>query len=322
MYCTNCGKRNADDAAFCFNCGEPLRAAEHSVPDRVEPMMSSISESGYSYGEPSGSPERDGRAQRVFDVIKTILTSKLFLAFAVLMSVSFVASIASGFVQTNPGDNMLNEALTSLMEQFKEEGLLEVVPDIEPNTDTVTSAFSFSNLHELAALVGIWLLYFDARKKDSIQELARGMSILRILALITLIVVCVIFGIIVVLVLLALLSTIALAAPEATVLFSFILSILAAIAAFAIVYAAKFYQTIKSINSTMKTGVYDGKVSKFVAIVTIVFACISALSSLATLDITSVIAGVCSSAAFIILGVMLLQYRDNMCSLAENCFIQ
>ncbi|MCH5278334.1 MAG: zinc-ribbon domain-containing protein [Christensenellaceae bacterium] len=318
MYCTNCGKQNADDVAFCFNCGEPLHAAEDTAPNGSASGAMTMPDYGISSNLTDGNyNEKSEAASRVFAKIKTLLSSNMFLIVAILMSAGLVLTMFAqyNYVQGGGMNQMMHDILdrvheSDLFNGEESEIIDEAFDEIMESIENSSTRYSFSlPIGTVVLLIGLWLLYADAKKRDSLQVNARGMNVLRILTLIELILVCIGCGLIGVVALLV--SIFAIGAIPAGAIAIFFL-IVAGVMAFIIVYYAKLYTTLKSINSTMNNGIYNDKVSMFAAVVTIVFGSIGALSALGSPYWLLIIAELTSSAGSILMGAMLIKYRNGM----------
>ena len=322
MYCTNCGRQNPDDAAFCAGCGEPMSKRSDELSNPIEPMTNSGFNQGYSYGGNAIDPAPDGRAQGVLEYIKTMLSSKLFLVLAILMSVSVALSIFVGVDMANGGaQRMFNELFENLQEEGMMNGMDQELIDQVMDSEAPQIGVQLP-LMEIALLVGVWVLYADARNKNSLYVNTRGMTTIRVVALIALVFSSIGCGFIVLL--MPLMPLFASVATEvigdvgfAVMIWVFLL-IAAAIAVFAIVYYALLHKSIKWIRNAMRCGIDSGKTSGFAAVMLIITGSIVALNSLSCMSYLFVpfwpmmLKSLASGAWRIIAGVMLLQYKNKM----------
>jgi len=85
VYCTNCGKKNPDDAEKCSKCGEPLNKPS-SIDRAVDTFSGEIDRAvDTCFGEPRRRYERDA----CFGIPSTILPF-LFGGFIILWGISFL----------------------------------------------------------------------------------------------------------------------------------------------------------------------------------------------------------------------------------------
>ncbi len=181
----------------------------------------------------------------------------------------------------------------------------------------------FGNVPNILILIGVWILFGTAVKKDNLCPSAAGLTLCKVASVINM--VCVIVGLgLSILVALALMiagaggantgdyyaygSTVTVWGTVIGIIFGVLFVILAGVLVFNIIYYVKLLRTIKTIRHTIETDVPRADVSRFITFMCFFSGCVSALSSLIIFDI----GGMAYAAASIIFGVILIKYKKQM----------
>lgn len=261
MFCKDCGAQLADDARFCRHCGSA---------QAVTPPTETITP-----------PTEPDFADKVRATAKKLGSSTAFL----------VATICLTFVQ-----------LLGLFALTPTGGIFEMYHSIIPesliiNRNPLASLENLSLAMDIIGMIpgllialGLWITFFScARRKPKVNT--SGLTMIFVVNLVQMVVSC--------LVLLAALIPLAavyantdfLASEDVieTIVLAVGLVILVAFV-FVLVYYIKLCTTVSNIRSTLKTGVPNKKVSRFVAILCYISSGVLILSSIFSLLSAGIVA--------------------------------
>lgn len=312
MFCKDCGTQLAKDARFCPHCGSAqavIPPAETQEPDQ-------------SFG---GKVRATG---------KDLGFSTAFLIAAICLTFVQVA----GFMSVSPA-----AALSDFLAEF---GMVSInIPALLDNLSLPINIISM--LPGLLICLGLWISFFSCASRKPKANTA-GLSIIFAVNLVQMVLTC--------LTLLAAMIPLVFVCTGADTLAdtlfygdddlveAFVLTagiILLVIFAFALLYYSKLCATISNIRSTLKTGVPNKKVSRFVAILCYIsggFMILSGIFSFLSSVIVplngyydgittyelhaenflSAVTSLLTATAQIIFGALLFTYRRKMAALEEE----
>lgn len=301
-YCQNCNIPLDDNASFCIECGGiAMGSADNPTYDYSSvPLLSKKS---------------------VIDTVREWAKSKLFLVTIIIFTVSWLL----GFIIS------LYNAIVDPSVDFTVGG--EVVTYASSAASVIVAIIIA--IPAALMVAGMWMTYGSA-KSDNERMTSSGLTLVKVATVITLILTCILVGFIVLTFSLALVlfkaggilpeiwgesennAIAALLNGSFIALFTIILVLVVVIGALAIIYEAFAIKTVNSIKSTIETGRPTVKASSFVAVMSIIiggFYILSALLSLEESSFVAILNSLLSSASFILLGIVLLNYKNKISEL-------
>ncbi len=319
MFCSHCGKQ-VESGKFCPYCGNPLvptvtqTEPVQQYPTYAPPYTQPV------FGSPSSS--------RVYDTIRSLAASPLFLVAAIAFTLTIVASlIFSQFTGT-----YISEAFQDLQQTMLDAGLdVQEIPGQLENAARGTGILgtAISMLPTILIAAGIWMVYAAAKNRSKPMS-ADGLTLLRVMQIIELVFLC--FGAF--MMILVFVMVMALAAnyssggsrgeeilSHTAPIIAIILVLALAIIVVAIVYMAKLIKTIKTMRDTVTTGVPSDKVSGFVAVILIIGAVIEILTGLSVLGFggwPATVLQLLNATCGICFGILILRYKKAMRELMQG----
>ena len=290
MFCTNCGKACADNAAFCTNCGKKLTV--NAVRPTPAQPAAPVSPAAPQPPRPAAQPAQPIPSDGPIQALKRVATSPTYLTAAIALS---VASLFS-FLQFIFGGVSTIDSLYDLLYDLDLEYLLDDVYYYgygSVSSTTVIGAF-LAMIPTLLILAGVWMIFTAARDPYNSGMSTSGLTLLKVMQIISLVCGCIaaVTMTVVCVIIIGMIGQYRDAGPIVALIL-FVLILLAALMALMIVYEIKAIQSIDAAKATIATGVVSGKISGFVGVMAIVFGGFAALSGLGQL-FTSVYAGLSS----------------------------
>jgi len=326
--CPTCGASNSDSFKFCLSCGERLDtvpsteqpAAEVPAPV-AEPSYEKASAPDYSYASYSV-PTVGGCGSTLND----IMSSNSVLAAAILLTVSYVISVATLFL-AKEAFSIVSQYLTQALAELYAQGLLPA-PTIEGilsaygvNASQFSGVKSISyriDIGGLLVIIAAWITWGTARNGKTSKA---GFIILKVIAIIGIVLSCI--AAVALVAGSAVLAYYAFENLDAQLLAVFKTPIITAITLLAvfcvlcIIVEFSYARTYGSLSKAC-SGTYNGKISvvagallMYNGIHTIIFCFIGAAISslLSPVFILGYASSVCSGIAYIICGYVLIKAR-------------
>lgn len=304
MFCKDCGAQLADDARFCTNCGSAQAETPPAEPvDFADKVRTTAKKIGFS---------------------TVFLIATICLTFVQVLEILLLTTASSGF-----------EAYNDILTTFGITGL-NALENLSLPMNII------GMIPGLLITLGLWITFFScATRKAKVNT--SGLTMIFVVNLVQMVRSCLAL-------LSALLTLVAIYAGEYKLLLGqdFIEAVtltvgivLLAVFAFVLIYYIKVCTTVSNIRSTLKTGVPNKKVSRFVAILCYIsggFLILSGIFSLLNVGIVtldsyydatlsyalpseiflSAISSLLNAAAQIIFGALIFTYRRKMAALEEE----
>ena len=320
-YCSNCGTKLADTAAFCQTCGIKVGGAQQS--EATPPSEA-------AQPQPQATPVH-APPPTAMSALRQTAASPLFLTCAI----TFTAAIVLNILRSVDFVYLIPNLCFALYNLAGELGLYDAAEAIGQFCDQMLMPFFDSpnvgflamgmiiiefiaSIPAMLHALGLWLMYAQGKSTRSQAFKTGGLTLIQVLNVISLVYVCIAFGSIAILLLLGCFMCAAIpGAYIGTVALFVAFVVLVAIGVLAVVYYVKLIKTIRSAKNVARTGVPDTYASLYVA-VCLFIAAGSVGSSTATFGIVSTMAVLCSAAANICLGIIIIIYRNKMRKLAAQ----
>lgn len=367
MFCPNCGSQNADGAAFCHECGTPLNAAP-SEPVQEAPQFDAPAEPQYEapaepqyeapaepqheapsqpqfvppvppqYQPPAQPqyqpPQQFGAPSGALAALKKLGSSTAYLIAAIALSLSAVLNFIGALVGSSSSYTVTIGDQTYRL-------------SLGDGGAAIGSAIA-ALVPALLILLGVWLTYGAARKRDNSPFSTGGLTLLKVIYVIEFVCVCVGFGFAIIGIIALIIGasfigdlfgsvtdslgldeilkgsgykgfdkdlSASVVSAAARIGFIIALVVVVAVFVFCIFFFSKLIKTINTGKRVAKTGVASDKVSPFVAVMLYIAAGFSALSALGSLVagmIFSGLAGLCSATAVFIFALLIFKFRTAM----------
>lgn len=296
MNCPRCNSPLDDNAKFCVACGQKI-------------------EESTFIGAPKTPLEEPLRSTNpALHIIKKLGSSPLYLALCILSVVSVVFTAIYALFSVSLG-------VDTVFDLLNESGLADYGNQFGPILHSVGYAYTAALLVGLIPAVlhciALWLTYASAKNNQSGGLQTTGLSIHIVILTIGTVLLALIALLVVACIGLVVFLCFTLGEMEMeTILFvvfvSAVLVFLLATYAFAILYTIFLLRSLHKVKQTALTGVPSDKISRFAAIVLIVLGAFSAVSAVSSMDILLFVSSGVGAAMYIIGGILMLKYKDEM----------
>ncbi len=303
-YCSNCGSKLADTAAFCQTCG-----TKAGVPQpQVQP----------TYAEPV----------TAFGVLKQTAASPLFLICTIAFTAAIVINILLSALIT-----LMIPALCAWLYKFLHAlGLYEVadvlaefyeldfVQGLQSYDFTLGYAFAalmavafIAAIPSMLCALGMWMTYAQGINKRSAVFKTGGLTVIQVIATISLVLVCILFGIMAIALLLGcfIWAVVPGGFVAAIPLFTAFLMIVG-IGVLAVIYYAKLLKMIRSMKKVARGDTSEPYASVYVAVWCFISACSVASSFTLAFGLISLLSSLCTAVASACLGAVIISYRNKI----------
>lgn len=296
MLCPQCGKSVEDGTMTCPYCGaslQPNAQPEASAPIYTRPPVADP--------PPAYQPAYQSSEMPVIQLMRRMARSPVFLVPAIAYTCMVLFQIAATFFGVTQVS--LDPVVTQTVET---NAFLQNIY----TTSVTFSALPLSYIFSILAAVGIWMTFASAANQSGAPIKTAGLTLLRVLQIISLVVVCLLvlllFGAVAILI-----STLGSYdnTGAASALIVVVLLIAAVIVALAILYSVKTITTIECFRRSIRTGTPQGKISVYVAVMSILGGLLSLLAVLSG-NLFNALAGVAGAVSGIGFGVFLFRYRE------------
>lgn len=296
MLCPQCGKSVEDGTMTCPYCGaslQPNAQPEASAPIYTRPPVADP--------PPAYQPAYQSSEMPVIQLMRRMARSPVFLVPAIAYTCMVLFQIAATFFGV--AQVSLDPVVTQTVET---NAFLQNIY----TTSVTFSALPLSYIFSILAAVGIWMTFASAANQSGAPIKTAGLTLLRVLQIISLVVVCLLvlllFGAVAILI-----STLGSYdnTGAASALIVVVLLIAAVIVALAILYSVKTITTIECFRRSIRTGTPQGKISVYVAVMSILGGLLSLLAVLSG-NLFNALAGVAGAVSGIGFGVFLFRYRE------------
>lgn len=296
MLCPQCGKSVEDGTMTCPYCGaslQPNAQPEASAPIYTRPPVADP--------PPAYQPAYQSSEMPVIQLMRRTARSPVFLVPAIAYTCMVLFQIVATFF--GAAQVALDPVVTQTMET---NAFLQNIY----TTSVTFSALPLSYIFSILVAVGIWMTYASAANQSGAPIKTAGLTLLRVLQIISLVVVCLmtlllIGGIVIFIGTMGMYNV----TPATNALIVALLLMVAALMALLILYSVKIITTIECFRRSIRTGTPQGKISVYVAVMSILGGLIS-LTSVLTGNVFSALAGVASAVSGIGFGVFLFRYRE------------
>lgn len=318
-FCQNCGISLDDNAKFCIGCG-------------------AVVEANPTYSAPVDYSDVQLISQNtVLNTVRECAKSKLFLVAIILYSITLVLSLITSVSSVS----LANGLLDSYMDMMVGDALSDEIMASSYSVGSVIGIVIGMAPTVLFA-VGMWITYASAVSQNDRMSTA-GLTIIKVVSIIYLVLMCIAAGLMVIVFALLLIffnaidfgalihsdvwrdygmssGDVAVAQSMFSVVLIVALVVVAIVFALIIIYYAKIIKTINVIKSTITTGAVTGKISVFVAVMTIILGGCTALSITSVLvlgQFLPAISSILSALSSIFFGVVLFSYRNKIASVSN-----
>lgn len=258
------------------------------------------------------------------NMIKTMVTSPLFLVGAIAYSVYVVFALLGGIVGGGSAISSLMNQLSTLGAGYSVDYNYMQAYIVGYNTGRVLVALIVSAPMILIA-VGMWISFVSA-KGNGRQVNITGLAIIRVIVIIQLVCACVglaVMELACISVMVGMNETIGRYRSDSYIIFLMVVAMLviAAVSVLCILYFLKLGKTIQTMKDTAITGRPDSQISLYVEIFCYIAGGVSAISvlvSLVGISLSGFLANAGSAVASIAFGIFLRKYRSNMELLMKN----
>lgn len=292
MFCPHCGRPVEDGTLTCPSCGASLPSGT--------PPQASASPYPQSY-LPDPPPAYSRPEMPVIQLIRRMARSPFFLVPAIAYTCMVLFQIVGTFF--GAAQLAIDPVVTRTMET---NAFLQNIY----STSVTFSALPLSYIFSILAVVGIWMVFASAANPSGAPIKTAGLTLLRVLQIISLVVVCLmtlllIGGMVLFIGAMGMYDD----TPAANALIVALLLMVAAIMALLILYSVKIITTIDCFRRSIRTGTPQGKISVYVAVMSILGGVLSLLVVLSG-NPFSALAGIAGAVSGIGFGVFLFRYRE------------
>lgn len=324
MYCSKCGAPNQEGMRFCERCGAPLTVdAPQSAPQPAQqPAQQSAPRSAPQPVSQAASVNWGQGESAVMRTIRQLALSPVCLTAVIAYTASIFLNIIANVFQNNQMAMMANliASMDELMALAGESaGLSDMFfPMMSTSVNPVAAVGALiGSIPSILVVVGMWMTLASAADKSGAPMRTGGLTIIRVINIIGLVGVCLMaFGCELLLILL----TVGLAQLSSDIIGIFVAIILLVTVIFAlcILYSVKVVGTIGSMINTIRTQTVKGKISTFVAVLSIISGAVSVFSLVSFFNMLQLLICICKITMSIGFGIFLFQYRDRMNAVAQD----
>lgn len=306
MLCPHCGKPIEEGAGTCPYCGASLQQnprPEESAPLYTRPPQETPPPA-YNTSEPP-----------VIRLMRRTARSPLFLVPAIGYTCMVVFSLAAALQSASPA------AVDSYVAQLAPYGTDAQMESIYHTLSTAYTAVIGGALvgyiPSILIVAGIWMTFASLRNESGTPIKTAGLTMIRVLQIIGLVFVCLV-ALVVLIIMGVLMATLGTyddsgAANAAVVA---ILLVTVAVVALTVFYSVKTIGTIDCFRKSIWTGTPQGKISAFVAVMSILGG-VGSLLAVFTGNVYSTLGGIAGAVSGIGFGVFLFRYRDELRNLSS-----
>ncbi len=294
---------------------QPAKAAPAAAESRQRPAQ------GTGRQAPRGSKKRkkQGKVSRMMETSRRVIRSPLLIIITILNTIYLLASIGAVILkQLNYG--LVARLISSINFPSQVSGYVSMFETLmkQLDTDAVIAAL-LVRVPGLLFCIGLWLLVITVRSAKERMS-GSGFALMRICVVLRMI-----FSCIILLAVLVLAVTLVIAAGSGSSTSVLVLAIGILVAAIVLTMAVIMYYfcylaTLRAVQTNASTGDFYGKVSVFVAVVTIILALpgiLNLLSGITNMEITGIITGISRLAWMILFAVWIFCYRRVMSEYEE-----
>ncbi len=300
MICPRCGKPAEEGMNHCPYCGAPLQQDSQQAST---PRYTAAPTPGPALAGNSAEPP-------VIQLMRRMARSPYFLVPAIGFTCMVAFNLAAGLFNASPA--VLESYLAPLYAYSNDAQMASIADTLSVVLTASAGGALLGQIPAILVAVSIWMMYATAVNESGKPLQTAGLTIIRVLQIISLVLVCltallivVIFGL--VFVGLGQFDD----AGAAMAVMAVVLVLIAVIFALDIVYYVKLVGLLNNLRQTIWTGTPQGKISSYVAVLSILGGVVS-LGTFLTGNVFSGLAGVASAVSGIGFGIFLFQYRDQL----------
>lgn len=319
MFCKNCGAQIDDSAKFCTECGCAVSTGVVSSQTDVSSVSVKIEET----------PAASARGE-----IKKIAKGGLFLTVAILLSLGLLMTFGDALNFENYFDGLTEYLYAFDIIDYE---MAEMFDEISAGLSSAVFMGTLTgNVPTILIVIGIWILFGTAVKKDSLCPSLSGLTLCKVAS--TIAMVCDIVGMGLLILTTLILAVVGIGVASNAnqyayyyedveygaaaavgggvvgVVFGIMFLIFCGILVFNIIYYVKLLKTIKNVRYTMETGVAKADVSRFTTFMCFFSGCASGFLSLISVNLP----GMVYAAVSIIFGVILVTYKNRMTKIIDS----
>ena len=315
-YCSNCGSKLGDTAAFCQTCGNKVKAAQpkEALQPQVQPQAT--------------------YASRItpMSVLKQTVSSPLFLICSIAFTAAIVLNIirSADIIYMVPGLYELLYAMADSLGLYEVMETLEELYELEVVQNLNSYSFGFmaagamlctfiASIPSMLCALGMWLTYAQGANKRREGFKTGGLTLIQVLAVISLVLICIMFALVGISLILG--CFIAAAYPgtfAGTVILFAVFLVVVAAAVLAVMYYVKLLKMIRSVKNVARTGTSEAYASVYVALWCFISAGCVGMSLASIFGAVSMLAALCTMVADICLGAVIISYKNKMDKIARN----
>lgn len=310
MFCPNCGKPCEDGMRFCQHCGAPLQDAGQQQ-SQAAPAYNPAPSAGPVYTQAAAPAYAPRPAESgVLQTLRRMARSPLYLTCAIGYTCMIVFTLV-GSVSGNSLGGLMSYLSLLASSSYEMNYLLGDLYDIMPMLTGVSFGSALlSQLPAILVAVGVWMMFASALDNSGAPLKTAGLTMIRIIQIISMVLSCLMFLVVEVLIIM-LMSVVGRYDDSATGFFIALILIVAVVAVLDILYFVKLIGTIGKIRQNIWTEKPYGKVSSYVAVLSILGGMASLFSIMAG-GVFGALASLGGAVAGIGFGIFLFQYRSQM----------
>lgn len=301
MLCPHCGKPVEDGTVTCPYCGASLQ--QNARPEGATPL----------YTQPpmvDPAPEGGAAEPPVIRLMRRMARSPQFLVPAIGYTCMVVLNLVAVLQSASPA---AMENYLAQMSAFSTDAQLASLANTLSTVLTASAGGALvGQIPAILVAVSIWMMYATAVDAPGKPLQTAGLTIIRVIQIISLVMVCLAALLVLVILVIAMAAIGQLDdAGAAMAVLAVVLVLIAVIFALDILYYAKLMGLLNNFRRTIRTGMPQGSISTYVAVLTILGGVVS-LATFLTGNLFSGLAGVASAVSGIGFGLFLFRYRDEV----------
>ena len=282
MICPRCGKPAEEGMNHCPYCGAPLQqdSQQASTPRYTAAPT------------PGPAPAGNSAEPPVIQLMRRMARSPYFLVPAIGFTCMVAFNLAAGLFNASPA--VLESYLAPLYAYSNDAQMASIADTLSVVLTASAGGALLGQIPAILVAVSIWMMYATAVNESGKPLQTAGLTIIRVLQIISLVGLGQFDD-----------------AGAAMAVMAVVLVLIAVIFALDIVYYVKLVGLLNNLRQTIWTGTPQGKISSYVAVLSILGGVVS-LGTFLTGNVFSGLAGVASAVSGIGFGIFLFQYRDQL----------
>ena len=299
-FCPKCGNKLDDSAMFCSQCGTSFENPQ----------------SGASNPQPQGGQQQNQQFRTIQQQVQNPVYGpgiaaqrRVAMSMITLIAIgAYSASILFSFINSIVHGNSIMAYLYDLAYQLR---INEMVRALNGMTALNVLMAFIGLIPALLIALGLWMTYLSLTNKQSIPVKTEGLTIIKVVLMIEMVAMALVL---VIGILISGFMFLGLLIEGEEMAFAFFgaLFVFAIILAFEILYYILAIRTVSTIMTTTKTGVPSDKVSLFIAVCAFITGAYNFIMMFVGFTFLKFLTGLCTTAALIGFGIIILTYRNEM----------